>query len=125
MMNEQNSNHILTLKETEKFSTPCKELFDEIFYSKNLKQLIESNTKVKEKSKIQSGRSKSPKLNLYTYFKENCDSKPSSTKKVVNLTTTYFNPNQTNFKTITKFNNIEIESQILKSIVITDLIKVY
>ena len=99
--------------------------FDEIFYSKNLKQLIESNTKVKEKSKIQSGRSKSPKLNLYTYFKENCDSKPSSTKKVVNLTTTYFNPNQTNFKTITKFNNIEIESQILKSIVITDLIKVY
>ena len=82
---------------------------------------------MKEKPRLYSGRSKSPKLNLYSYFKENINikNKPTSAKKLSSATTiASCNHNQTNFKTNTKFNNINVETEYIKSVVVEELFKV-
>jgi len=124
MLNEQENYYMQNLREIDKFSTPSKELLMECSHSKCLNHLICQNNKVKDKPRLYSGRSKSPKLNLYTYFKENINAKSVVSKtSSTNSNTLFFN--QTSFKTNIKLNNIEIESQAIKNLVVNDLYKVF
>lgn len=120
-----------SIVESDLLSDSNKEILTEFNSSKKFRKLIYQINKPKEKPRLYSGRSKSPKLNLYSYFKEtatgntNMNIRPVTTTKPHITRSKGVNMNQTNFRTNTKFNNIEIEAEKLKEIVTTQLKEVF